>query len=175
MFVFLFFITYRQPASLNQCTSNTKKASESYKAALTPPCNCQPPALQPLRAFQRALNRSGLLSPTTAAERPPLHLYVHHGSPSKLKQLSTDPRPARLPPPAIKFWRTGNLQRKPSGGEKSWRKRKSAKHTASAPHRAGHNCIQNHRNTFKHFDSQTSAPDPYGTQRNTPPTHTQRH
>ena len=51
--------------------SNTNKTSEPCKTVRTPSYNRQPPALQPLQASQRALKRSGLLSPTTAAERPP--------------------------------------------------------------------------------------------------------
>ena len=54
----------RIAASLNQCTANTKEASKQNKRSAYSSHNSQPPALQPLQAFQRALNRSGLLSPT---------------------------------------------------------------------------------------------------------------
>ena len=61
----------RIAASLNQCTANTKAASESHKAMLAPPYNSQPPALQPLQAFQRALNRSGFAEPHYGSRATP--------------------------------------------------------------------------------------------------------
>ena len=91
MCVFRRFVSFRFVKALppsgvtNRCTAKTKEASEQYKAVRAPSYNRQPPALQPLQAFQQVPIRSGLLSTTTAAERPILHLYAHHGPPSKLK------------------------------------------------------------------------------------------